>query len=160
MAPNTLSAVERQILINQFKLLNFGYKNNQFDSIITILEDGLIYYYNEVFFSLEKEIDPKISKLVINVFEMYRHIQHYMDANPQDTVVTGSTKNKFIGFDANNEQEYQTCSHFVLQVKKLFLESKHQNSHCPMVTFYEQKVKLHENMKYPLSQQDAHLLVK
>jgi len=147
-----LTKVQRELLINQYKILSHlddNYKD-LYKNSISILENGYTYEYNNLYNNLLDEISEDDCRYVYNVLSMYRFIYNYINKNPKDKVILDMKYSKFLGFDGNNEGEYMSYTKFLIDDKNLFEESKNDkygyNSLHPMKLYYDKMLNVYNSL--------------
>jgi uncharacterized protein len=146
----SLSAGDRLLLMNQFKILQFLNRDRteEYDNYIYILANGYQIYYEEILGGLEDEVGEKDKKvqLVLNILSMYRMIEDYKTRHPEDVDITNHHYGVFQGFDGNNEGFHYSFARFVIYKLGRFDEQlrygdqRELNSHSPMVQQYEKMI--------------------
>lgn len=102
-----LSIVERQILYNQFLILEKIYDDPGYGHNATILEKGFTIQYQGIFNVHSNEIPYHICKETIDILEMYRIIDNAIaQLDDSDKESMGLDKLKFQGFDATYDDHY------------------------------------------------------
>ncbi|HSD13122.1 MAG TPA: YfbU family protein [Flavobacterium sp.] len=167
MIPETLTITERQILVNQFKILATIGFDNDYETKIEILENGYTEQYFEVFDVATEEIPMTICEETSQILQMFRRIS--------DTVETLSAEEKdsldlekitFEGFDANHDPHYHYMT-FLVDKMDLWQEYKgmYLNSHSrfPMSKYrkmLEYQYYLLDNDQYDLNREDLKCLIE
>ncbi len=109
MIPETLSVVERQMLVNQFRILSkIGDPSENYDLRIDILENGYTEKYYEVFDVAIEEIPIEVCEETTQILFMYKRINAAIES------LTQSEKQeldldviRFEGFNARRNLHYQ-----------------------------------------------------
>lgn len=141
-----LSPLERVLLINQFEIRKAVEKNKHdvewFEEMIEVLERGYEAYYSQLTdrFSSFAEED---SRFVVDVLDMYRCIEDYKVAHPNDVEVAEAPYSFFFGFDGNNEAQHLGFVRFLFEKKELWKEqakyaekTDDYNNHMPTLDTY------------------------
>jgi len=117
MIPETISLVDRQVLINQCKILSvFGDAKEKamYERRIEILEKGYTGLYQKVFNTLYEEVPISVYDEVVNILNMYNRINEsirLLDDSDKNLLDLGSLE--FEGFDANSGMHYYMMSYLV-----------------------------------------------
>lgn len=115
--PETISLVERQLLINQCKILSaFGDSIERAlnDRRIEILEKGYTGLYQKVFNTLYEEVPISVYEEVESILKMYSFINDSIRLLPdseKETLDLGSLE--FEGFDESSGMHYYMMSYLV-----------------------------------------------
>lgn len=115
--PETISLVERQLLINQCKILSaFGDAQEKalYERRIEILEKGYTGLYQKVFNTLYEEVPISTYQEVENILKMYSRINEsirYLTDEDRELLDLGSLE--FEGFDVNGGMHYYMMSYLV-----------------------------------------------
>lgn len=115
--PETLSLVERQLLINQCKILSvFGdtKEKSLYERRIEILEKGYTGLYQKVFNTLYEEVPIAVYEEVEAILGMYNRINEsirLLDDSHKELLDLASLE--FEGFDAGNGMHYYMMSYLV-----------------------------------------------
>lgn len=124
-----MTRIERQLLINQYKILSLldGENSYEYDRKIQTLESGLLGFYDEVF-SGREETAKEIEKETGDVLSMFRHLEHAVATLPADQQQQFSFS--FKGFDGNNDPHY-SVARFLIEQRGMYDEhaGKNLNSH-------------------------------
>ncbi|MCF2443582.1 YfbU family protein [Dyadobacter sp. CY345] len=117
MIPETISLVDRQLLINQCKILSiFGDAQEKvlYERRIEILEKGYTGLYQKVFNTLYEEVPISTYQEVENILKMYNRINdsiRYLNDEDKELLDLGSLE--FEGFDVNGGMHYYMMSYLV-----------------------------------------------
>jgi len=117
MIPESLTLVERQILINQYQILSIeaDYQEREMHQRrIEILEKGYTGLYPKVFNSLYEEVPISVYDEIEAVLAMYKLINdsiRSLTAEQRELLLLDSLE--FEGFDQNNGMYYHMMSYLV-----------------------------------------------
>jgi uncharacterized protein YfbU (UPF0304 family) len=102
----TLTPIERQQLINQFRILEKLYPENAEDyaESRSIIAHGYTIQYEDVFSEVFEEMDIAECKYVYDVLDLYRTLNQSYEALPDKKGLTAEDI-RFRGFDGNNESK-------------------------------------------------------
>lgn len=138
MIPETISLVERQLLINQCKILSvFGDSSERAlnERRIEILEKGYTGLYQKVFNTLYEEVPISVYEEVENILNMYSYINDSIRLlSDSDKEELNLSSLEFEGFDENSGMHYYMMSYLVdrmdehLEYKGRELKSHSKNS--------------------------------
>lgn len=144
-----LTIVEREILANQFRILEKLEGDNQqrdYRNLIEALESGYELHYMDVFEDLsETTLSKDDCRRVLDILEMFRGLIYSYHGLKRDGVETALTENdvKFVGFDGNDPLECKYMLYTSYFIKDLDRYSEIQeishpdfNSHCKMLSTY------------------------
>ncbi|WP_151087868.1 YfbU family protein [Hymenobacter baengnokdamensis] len=124
-----MTRIERQLLINQFKLLAFLDEENSAEHTrkVELLESGHAGLYGEVF-SGQEETAAAVGEETHDILSMFRHLENAVAALPVDQQQQFDFQ--FKGFDANNDPHY-AFTKFIIEKEGLYDEhvGKPLNSH-------------------------------
>jgi len=142
----SLTNVDRLLLYNQFEMLRLLTLNSDspgnaetYEERQEIIASGYHWHYGDIFAHIEEPTPYKDSEEVIQILEMYRAIDNFRVENPDSDF--SSPYIKFLGFDGNNEIEQFSYARFIIQTQERFSESKHLNSHWPMLPTYRRMLR-------------------
>lgn len=133
----TLTMTERLILCNQFEILKKLYPENEnnYETFIRILESGYTCLYSHIsffnMFEIEKDLNNDKYYSLIDILNMYRHInmsiENTKDENVKELLQLHPFYFIFQGFDANNDIRFG----ILYELNKLgkWKEFKKINSH-------------------------------
>ena len=109
-----MTRIERQLLINQFKILALldGENRYEHDQKVQWLESGLPGFYEEVF-SGREEIAEEIEKETGDILSMFKHLEYAVALLPADQQEQFSFS--FKGFDGNNDPHYSVARFLIEQ---------------------------------------------
>lgn len=101
---------------------------------------------------LENEESPEHVKFVTNVLQMWRDIENsYSQLGTDDQVKVSTATSygggpKFPGFDGNNESDYLSAAHFMVERLGRFADFKGRvnNSHMPTLDGYTRMLEAYE----------------
>ncbi|REA63258.1 hypothetical protein DSL64_06485 [Dyadobacter luteus] len=117
MIPTTLTLEQRQMLINQFRLLLVVENEEQQEQLakrIEILEKGYTGLYPKVFDQLYEEIPISVYNDVEAILAMYKRINESVRNLPiSEQELLNLASLEFEGFDDNNEMYYHMMSYLV-----------------------------------------------
>jgi len=117
MIPETISLVERQLLINQCKILSvFGDAQEKitYERRIEILEKGYTGLYQKVFNTLYEEVPVSTYQEVENILKMYSRINDSIrNLSDEDKESLDLASLEFEGFDASTGMHYYMMSYLV-----------------------------------------------
>ncbi|UOK41166.1 MULTISPECIES: YfbU family protein [Flavobacterium] len=167
MIPETLTVAERQILVNQFKILSIIGDNNNYETKIEILENGYTEQYFEVFDVATEEIPMAICEETSQILQMFRRINDAVHLlSEEEKGLLDLEKLKFEGFDANNDPHYHYMT-FLVDRMNLWKEYKgmYLNSHSsfPMSKYrkmLEYQYYLLDNDQYDLNKEDLKCMIE
>lgn len=138
MIPETISLVERQLLINQCKILSvFGDSSERAlnERRIEILEKGYTGLYQKVFNTLYEEVPISVYEEVESILKMYSAINDSIRLlSDSDKEELDLSSLEFEGFDDNSGMHYYMMSYLVdrmdehLEYRGLELKSHRKNS--------------------------------
>ena len=128
MIPETLSIVERQILSNQFRILEkLEEDKDYYRTKAEILENGYTGRYGEVFLVNRDEIPFEVCKETSDILNMYRRINYAISSlSDEDKEEMELEKIKFEGFDGNNDSHYHYMEYMV---ENLNLWQEHKDNY-------------------------------
>lgn len=167
MIPETLTVAERQILVNQFKILStIGFDNN-YETKIEILENGFTEQYYEIFDVAVEEIPMDVCEETSQILQMFRRIADTVDLLSEEEKQSMDLKKiQFEGFDANHDPHYH---YMVFLVDRMNLWKEHKdmylNSHSrlPMSKYrkmLEYQYYLLDNDQYDLNKEDLKCFIE
>ena len=115
MIPKTLSVVERQILANQFRILErIEDDKDYYRTKAEILENGFAGRYYEIFLVSNEEIPFEICRETSEILNMYRRIGNSIATlSEQEKEKMDLDKIKFEGFDGSSDQHYHYMEYMV-----------------------------------------------
>lgn len=117
MIPETISLVDRQLLINQCKILSFfgdAQDKALYERRIEILEKGYTGLYQKVFNTLYEEVPISTYQEVENILKMYSRINDSIrNLTDEDKKLLDLGSLEFEGFDASNGMHYYMMSYLV-----------------------------------------------
>ena len=132
MIPKTLSIVERQILANQFRILErIEDDKDYYRTKAEILENGFTGRYSEIFLLNNEEMPFEICRETSEILTMYRRINNSIATlSEQEKEEMDLDKIKFEGFDGNDDWHYHYMEYMVENLN-LWKEHKgnYLNSH-------------------------------
>lgn len=144
-----ITIVEREILANQFRILEKLEGDNQqrdYRNLIEALESGYELHYMDVFEDLsETTLSKDDCRRVLDILEMFRGLIYSYQGLKRDRVETTLTENdvKFVGFDGNDplECKYMLYTSYFIQDLDRYSEIKEIshpsfNSHSRMLSTY------------------------
>lgn len=132
---------ERATLIHLLTIRKSLENTNIHDSAITALECGFTREYESS--GLHDELTQKECKFVVDVFQMFRALDNYIRAHPDDTEIAQHDHAKFDGFDGNNEGRVFVYASFLIHDEGKWAEvldgrpDFDLNSHSPRREIYE-----------------------
>lgn len=128
MIPRTLSLVERQILANQFRILEkIEDDKDYYRTKAEILENGYSKRYAEVFLVDVEETPFEICDETDKILNMYRRINFAIGNLSEDEKEGMDLERiRFEGFDANNDPHYHYMAYCV---ENLGLWKEHKESY-------------------------------
>ncbi|WP_229209691.1 YfbU family protein [Dyadobacter koreensis] len=154
MIPETISLVDRQLLINQCKILSVlgdGQDKALYERRIEILEKGYTGLYQKVFNTLYEEVPISTYQEVDTILKMYSRINDSIRLlSDQDKELLDLGSLEFEGFDANNGMHYYMMSYLVDRMDE-YLEYKgrelksHTNS---PLTKYNKMLQIHSEFMH------------
>lgn len=149
MIPETISLVDRQLLINQCKILSIlsdAQDKSLYERRIEILEKGYTGLYQKVFNTLYEEVPISTYKDVETILKMYSRINDSIRMlSDEDKKLLDLGSLEFEGFDANNGMHYYMMSYLVDRMDE-YLEYKGRElkSHTNNVlTKYNKMLQIH-----------------
>ena len=116
MKVDSLSAVERLLLINQFRLLELlaGKESEYYSKARSILEGGYTLLYGDIFEGISNEMSLPECNYVSDVLEMHQSMRDsFNDLTDKEDL--SLTDIGFRGFDGNNERKEQVFALFLKQ---------------------------------------------
>lgn len=171
MIPETLSVVERQILINQFRILSKMEVNEEssedYDIQIEILENGYTEKYYEIFDVNPEEIPLEICEETSQILCMFRRINNATKTlSDEEKLELRLNELQFEGFDAGTDAHYHYMK-FMVEKMNLWREYKNVNlkSNCRFQLKKYRKMMeyqnyLLENDKYDFNAADLQTLIE
>ena len=149
-----LSLKDRLILANQYRILEHvdTTGSNQYGLFAEILERGYTNLYSELTQTLWDDMDISISESVFEILNLYREIEGYKKANPQDTKVCNHASADLPGFDGNHEGEHRSFALFLVrqmgkyQEQVPIMKRTKLNSHTPMLGRYARMLTVWDRM--------------
>jgi uncharacterized protein YfbU (UPF0304 family) len=144
-----LSKKDRVILINQYRILSHLDPENRsdYEQIIEVLQRGYTIFYSMVDDWVADEMLEDEGHFVIQILNIYRHIEGYKQKNPGDKEVNEHPYAVFAGFDGNEEGKFFGLARFMIERLDKWVEQKPYwkqtdglNSHAPMVDKYERMI--------------------
>jgi hypothetical protein len=167
MIPETLTIAERQILVNQYKLMSKIMTDGEdYETKIEILENGYTEQYYEVFEVATEEIPMEICEETTQILHMYRRINKAVsllsEAEKRDLDLE---KIKFEGFDAKHDLHYRYMIFMIEKMRmwreycKVSFNSKNRQSILKYRKMLDYQLYLLENDEYELRKEDlAHMI--
>lgn len=139
-----LTKKDRIILANQFeilKILDEGLRE-KYEDLIEILRRGYQLFYSQIEELIDSDELPAAEcALVLDVLSIYRMVEDYKTANPQDAGIADHYWGRFVGFDGNNEAAYLSFAEFLFKQNKFEELGPHvPNSHMPTLQKYRKMV--------------------
>lgn len=139
-----LSIVERQLLINQLKIMQLlDSSNDDYQNQITALEQGYEIHYPEVFSISEDTMSVEECRLVLDILEMFRGIIYSYLALERLHQLKEMKKEdvRFVGFDGNNETKYMFYARYFINDLDRYSEIQEisypdYNSHAELLPTY------------------------
>ncbi|MCF0070907.1 YfbU family protein [Dyadobacter sp. CY261] len=117
MIPESISLIERQLLINQCKILfNIGdeKEKDMYEKRIEILEKGYTGLYPKVFNNLYEEVPISVYEEISNIMKMYGRINDSIRLLPNpDKELLDLALLEFEGFDEDSGMHYYMMSYLV-----------------------------------------------
>lgn len=168
MIPETLSIVERQLMVNQFKILSkITDQTDEYEIKIEILENGYTEQYHEIFEVDTEEIPIEICEETSQILNMYRRIGKALDTlSEQEKDEIDLDKLKFEGFNAHNDAHYYYMN-FMVRKMHLWREYKSENlnsqnsySLLKYRKMLEYQIYLLDNDQYDLNKADLKCMVE
>lgn len=146
-----LTKYERKILINQFEIRKRLEATDQYDRLITILEEGYSYWYEEAVTGMCDDVSEDDCRFVRDVLLMFRMIEWYKQDSGD--ALEGELHTHFAGFDGNNEAELMGFAKFEIEGERQWDEQKRYakitdgfNSHMPMRQIYERMLRVFNSL--------------
>lgn len=126
MKNTNLSKIERQMLVNQFKMLSILNETGaNYEAYIEILEGGYIGEYDKVFSVTDDEVSSEICEETNQILEMYRKINNCINRlSEEEKDGLNLEKIEFEGFDANHDDHY---SYAILMIEHLHKWEEYKN---------------------------------
>ena len=163
MIPESITLLERQLLINQYKILAvLGDEINIEQNLkrIEILEKGYTGLYPKVFNTLYEEVPISVYKEIEDILKMYKRINNSIRLLPdEEKKLLNLASIEFEGFDQNNGMYYHMMSYLVEQMNEhqdyKGRELKSHNTSCMIK--YNKMLRIHaefdqsESYNYSLS---------
>ena len=114
-----LSKAERQILINQYEILKRLNERDQihYDDKIQILNEGFSFFYH-LAVRVNEGLPEADCRLVLDVLEMYRCMDHYRKANPTEDEVCKHPWAIFRGFDLYDEWRLRDFARYLMKTRR------------------------------------------
>ena len=118
---------------------------------------GIRWKYSGIPFDSNK--DPEVVREVVDILDMWSIIEYSYDRlTPTDKFMVEEQaapfgKNpKFNGFDGNNESEYMSTAHFIIDDLERFesFKGRYLNSHFPAIDGYKRMLNVFEPMRKKL----------
>lgn len=167
MIPETLTIVERQILVNQFKILSIIGDDNYYETKIEILENGYTEQYFEVFDVASEEIPMAVCEETSQILQMFRRISDAVELlSGEERELLHLEKIQFEGFDANHDPHYHYMT-FLVDRMNLWQEYKgiylNSYSRFPMSKYrkmMEYQYYLLDNEQYDLNKEDLKCMIE
>ncbi|WP_353720939.1 YfbU family protein [Dyadobacter sp. 676] len=117
MIPQSISLVERQLLINQCRILSVIADEKERDLCekrIEILEKGYTGLYPKVFSNLYEEVPMSVYSEISDIMKMYSRINESIRLLPDaDRELLDLASLEFEGFDQDNGMHYYMMSYLV-----------------------------------------------
>lgn len=144
-----LTKKDRVFLINQYRiLLHLDPENkSHYEELIEILQNGYAIFYSDIDEWVFEEMSIDDGDFVIEILNIYRHIEDYKRKNPDDKEVTEHHYAIFPGFDGNEEGKFFGFVRFLIEKQDKWGEQKAYwrktdglNSHAPMVNKYKRMI--------------------
>lgn len=165
-----LTLIERQILVNQNKLLSLLDEENEkkYDLNIEILQRGFELEYDSVVnvYPEDQVTTHAICKETVDILQMYRIIYNSIASlSPEHKEQLNLEKIKFEGFDANNDSHY-AYAEFMIEKQNKWDEHKdlYLNSHStfPLSKYRRMLTAMNErltDMKFDLDKEDLEYII-
>ncbi|WP_291205661.1 YfbU family protein [Dyadobacter sp.] len=117
MIPESISLIERQLLINQCRILStIGNENERelYEKRIEILEKGYTGLYPKVFNNLYEEVPLSVYNEISDIMKMYSRINDSIRLLPEaDKELLDLASLEFEGFDQDSGMHYYMMSYLV-----------------------------------------------
>ena len=126
MKIETINTVQRQILVNQFRILAKLENDQSYETKAKILENGYSGRYWEVFKGLSEEVPASIcqeTEEILNIFRVLRN--RIAELSDQEKAGLNLRKISFDGFDANHSENHY--DYFIFMVEELGLWEEFKN---------------------------------
>lgn len=167
MIPESLSIVERQILVNQFRILSkMECDPNELETKIEILENGYTEQYYELFDVNTEEIPLQICEETSQILNMYRRINKCItQLSDREKTALKLEKIAFEGFDASRDFHFQYMTFMIEKMnlwreyKSSYLDSGSRRSLLKYRKMLDYQNYLLDNDQYDISQKDLKKLV-
>jgi uncharacterized protein YfbU (UPF0304 family) len=129
-----MTQTERQLLINQYKILAFLDKTNSTNHThnVEVLESGHVSLYNEVFAGQNEGATPEIAAETHRILSMFRGLANAVSALP--TEQQAQIPFEFVGFDANQDPHYRFAE-FLITKQNLYDEYRGMYLNSPWLKF-------------------------
>lgn len=164
----TLTITERQILSNQFRILDKLTEGDEnFKEKAEILERGYTGKYHEIFLVCQDELPIEVCNETEEILQMYRIITNCIGTLKEDEKnEMDLSKLQFQGFDGNNDPHYHYAK-FMIEKMHLWEEYNHVNlnshSQAPMRKYRKMLAITNEQMtgdKYDLTKENLNELIE
>lgn len=165
MKPKSLTAIERQILSNQFQILaklhaDEEYVSKDYLNKYEILSHGFTGEYDDIFEVHTEEIPYETCEETNEILNMYRRINNAIASlTEEDKKQLDLQKIEFKGFDANNDPHYFYAKFMIENLEKWQeYKEKYLNSHSqiPLIN-YRRMLKIQNQLlkdKHDLNKDD------
>jgi uncharacterized protein len=136
-----LSKIERQSLINQYRVLEKldTQEADYYKRMITILEKGYENHYAEIFRYLDDPVSSDLTNEVLDILSMFRDLQHSCNGLPDKSGILEQSI-ALSGFDADSESGYLNYARYLVEADSqlMGLASGVYDSHMPRLDNYRQ----------------------
>lgn len=167
MIPETLSIVERQLLVNQFRILSkIEQTPEDYDLKIEILENGFTERYYEIFDVALEEIPLEICEETTQILFMYKRIGEALKKlSLEDKKNLDLNLIKFEGFNARKDPHYH---YLAFMVEKMDLWQEHSVTYALSADEFqlqkyqrmlEYQIYLLDNDRYEFTKKDIEQII-
>jgi len=167
MIPETLTIAERQILVNQFKILSQIADDDDYETKIEIMENGYTELYYEVFDVAAEEVPIEICEETSQILLMFRRISDTIKLlSEEEKQALDLEKIKFDGFDANHDAHFHYMTFLVDQMnlwqeyKGIYLNSYSRFSIIKYRKMMEYQYYLLDIDQYNLTKEDLKCFIE
>lgn len=167
MIPDSLSIAERQILVNQFRILSKMESNPQeYETKIEILENGYTEQYYEVFDVNTEEIPLNVCEETSQILTMYRRINNCIKqlSEVEKTALNLDTI-AFEGFNAKRDFHFQYMTfmiekmHLWREYRSMYLDTLNRQALTKYRKMLDYQNFLLDNDQYDITIKDLRKLI-
>lgn len=167
MIPDSLSIVERQVLVNQFRILSKMESDPQeYETKIEILENGYTEQYYEVFDVSTEEIPLDICEETSQILNMYRRISNCIKQLPEvEKTELNLAKIAFEGFNSRTSRHFQYMTFMIEKMnlwreyRSLFLDTNDKTLLKKYRKMLDYQNYLLDNDQYDITKKDLQKLI-